>query len=61
MKLSDCVPRIDWILLGLGSLLMVVGASLTLTWIGTIIGVPMFLAALELIAEPKTVRSTHCA
>jgi hypothetical protein len=61
MKLNDCVPRTDWIFLGLGSLLMVVGASLTLTWIGAIIGIPIFLAALELITKPKTVRSTHCA
>lgn len=61
MTLKDCLPRTDWLLLGLAGLLMVVGTLLTLTWVGAIIGMPMFVAAVELLAAPKTVRNRACA
>lgn len=61
MKLKDCLPRTDWLLIGLASALMVVGVLLTLTWVGAIFGVPMFVAAVELLAAPKTIRDRACA
>ena len=60
MTLKDCRPRTDWLLLGLASLMMVAGTLLTLTWVGAIVGAPMFVAALQLLAAPKTTRDRAC-
>lgn len=61
MRIEDCVPRIDWFGIGLGLFLMFVGVMLTLTWVGAIVGVPLFLASLELVSEGKTLLGTPCA
>lgn len=60
MKLTDCRPRFDWLLVLLALVVMVVGSVLTLTWVGAIVGVPMSAAALELLTKPKTVRDASC-
>ena len=46
---------------GLSLVLVVTGAALTLTWIGALIGIPMFLVAIGLFENPKTLRGTPCA
>ena len=61
MTLKDCLPRTDWLVIGIGLLLMFTGGALTLTWVGAIVGIPMFLGAVELFANPKTVRGAQCA
>lgn len=60
MKLKNCLPRIDPLLIGLALSVMLVGTALTLTWVGAIIGVPMFIAGIELLSEPRTVRDKSC-
>lgn len=60
MRIKDCIPRTDWLLVGFALLVMLIGAVLTLTWIGAIVGVPMFVASLDLLYEPKTLRDPSC-
>lgn len=58
MTLKDCIPRTDWLVIGIGLVLMLAGGF---TWVGAIFGIPMFLGAVELFANPKTVRGAQCA
>ena len=61
MTHKDCVPRIDWFGLTTGFALFATGTVLTMTVVGAVIGIPMFLGSLALFSEPTTLRGTPCA
>lgn len=59
--MTKCIPKTDWIGFVAGATLFAFGATLTLTVIGAIIGIPIVLLSLELMTNPKTLRGTPCA
>lgn len=61
MKISECLPHTDWFGIGVGILLALIGVALTLTWVGAIVGVPLFLGSIQLFDDSKTLRGTPCA
>jgi hypothetical protein len=61
MSITNCIPRTDWFGLMSGFALLAVGSTLTVTFVGAIIGVPMVLASIGLFSNPTTLRGTPCA
>lgn len=61
MSVKNCIPRIDWFGLTVGFLLFAVGIVLTMTVVGAVIGIPMFLAAVGVFQKPTTLLGTPCA
>lgn len=61
MKLTNCIPRIDWFGLATGFVLFAIGVLLTMTFVGAVVGIPVLLVALGPLTNHTTLRGTPCA
>jgi hypothetical protein len=61
MNITKCIPHTDWFGITAGVVLFATGIVLTATVVGSIIGIPLFLASLSLFSKPTTLRGTPCA
>ncbi|MFQ5968268.1 MAG: hypothetical protein ACE5MI_11760 [Acidimicrobiia bacterium] len=58
---TACVPRPDWAARIAGGIVMIAGVALTATMLGALIGIPLLLGGVGMIAAPPTLRGTPCA